>query len=641
MLAVMRHRGPDGAVVRPLGPVALGHAAMDVTPEDRFSTQPLASPRTGCAIVADVRLDNRRELLAKLSISPGQPVSDAEIILRSYEQSGLDCVPSLIGDFAFLLWDPRSQQLVAARDTSGQRSLHYRIERNIFAAASEIQALFQDPTVTIAPNEEHVRRYLSPFVILANERDQAPETFFAGIFQVPAGHTLVVDRAGLRTGRYWDLDPRTEIRYRRDEEYAEHFRALFATVVSSRLRSAHPTGALLSGGLDSSSVACTAQTLYQTGEVQDRGFIAYTMVFEGLDYDEREYVREMRDMYGFQLEEVPLSAPTDVLRLESSELPPTPHASRMRIADDAYRLAANAGVRTMLTGDVADGYVYGSRCVLDSLLLQGKFRSFWRHLMAHMRVPGAVPKRVLALDVLAPLLPLPLQKQLVSKLILRSFPGNERNLVALPWLPEAMRNELAERYLDDLLRVEQQRRFSSPARQGAFDAIYPPEAALHPVPWSIEIWRPFADRRLHEFMLAIPPEQHFTSYPERDDGYAASKWLVRRSMRGILPERLRTRTTKTTFASVFEQEVSNRWADYESVFGPYGHSELADRGYIDKERFWLRLQAVRDGVAWIDQRYVSQMVALETWLRAVSAWRRSTTAVDSTSADRMELVCAN
>jgi hypothetical protein len=121
-------------------------------------------------------------------------------------------------------------------------------------------------------------------------------------------------------------------------------------------------------------------------------------------------------------------------------------------------------------------------------------------------------------------------------------------------------------------------------------------------------------------MLAVPPEQHLTPYPERDQGSAASKWLVRRAMKGILPESVRLRKTKTSFDSVFRQEVLQRWPDYQAVFGPAGHSELDARGFIDKERFWLRLEALRDGVTWVDQRYVSQMVALETWLRTVAQW---------------------
>jgi asparagine synthase (glutamine-hydrolysing) len=146
----------------------------------------------------------------------------------------------------------------------------------------------------------------------------------------------------------------------------------------------------------------------------------------------------------------------------------------------------------------------------------------------------------------------------------------------------------------------------------------------------VEVWRPYADRRLHEFMLAVPPELHFTSDPERDDGYAANKWLVRRAMRGILPESIRLRRTKTTFMSVFAQEVRTRWADYEAVFGPRGYSELVERGYIDRERFWARLDAVRDGVTWMDDRYVSQVVALESWLRSVTAAQSTTRAQPST-----------
>jgi asparagine synthase (glutamine-hydrolysing) len=299
MLAAAPHRGPDGMWTRISGPVVLGHAKMAVTPEEEHEQQPLVSPRTDCAIIADVRLDNRDDLLARLPDRPASTLSDAELILRAYEAWGDDAPVHLLGDFAFVIWDPGRQRLVCARDPAGQRALFYRSDRATFAAASEIQQLLQDPTVRLVPNEERILDHLVPLNIHRIERDQAA-TFYQGIYSVPAGHVLVVDREAVRARRYWQLEPPAELRYRRDDEYAEHYLALFSEVVRARLRSSRPVGVLLSGGLDSSSIVAVAQELYRSGRAVDRGFSSLSFVFDGLECDEHGLIGDLQAKYGFE-----------------------------------------------------------------------------------------------------------------------------------------------------------------------------------------------------------------------------------------------------------------------------------------------------------------------------------------------------
>jgi asparagine synthase (glutamine-hydrolysing) len=159
-------------------------------------------------------------------------------------------------------------------------------------------------------------------------------------------------------------------------------------------------------------------------------------------------------------------------------------------------------------------------------------------------------------------------------------------------------------------------RFKSLSRQLELNQLYPPEAARSAIGWPLEIRRPYADRRLHEFLLAIPPEQKFTPHPESDEFYAGSKQMLRRGLKGILPESIRTRIQPTHFGAVFADEVKERWGLYESVFHPSMESEIAERGYIDRNTFWSRLQTLRDTDEYgSDFIYLIRMVALETWLR--------------------------
>jgi asparagine synthase (glutamine-hydrolysing) len=621
MLDTVPYRGPDGMHARMSGSLALGHARLVVTPEDVHETQPLLSPRTGCAIIADVRLDNRADLLARLpgADRPASTAGDAEVILRCYEVWGVDALPLLLGDFAFVLWDPRLQTLVCARDTSGQRSLFYRFDHRTFAAASEIQQLLQDPSVPIAPNQEKVKSSLLPLNMFRNPKDDSA-TFYQGIHAVPAGHVLLVGPETLTIRRYWELEPPAEIRYRGEDEYAEHFRSLFFEIVQARLRSIRPVGALLSGGLDSTSVVCTAQELYRAGLAQDHGFTSISLVFDGHPWDESDLIRDVQRKYGFKAQYLTQGQFLGRLQLEPSGFLAYPGIGNNAATQTFLETAASLGVRALLTGDVADACVAGSPLVFDSLLRQGKFSELLRRLRAHRRATGASIPKTLARHGLLPLLPVCLLKRLMLARIRRSAAQDQSYLLP-DWMPDPLRHDLAARHVPLQLEEEQRRCFASPAREAEYRLLYPAEMVNHAGPWPVEMWRPFADRRLHEFLLAVPPEQKFAPHPRTHAFYAGSKQLVRRGMRGIVPDSIRMRTLKTTFNDALHEELGREWPIYESVFGPSAESRVAARGYVDKARFWTRLQALRDGERQGDLLYVLQMIDFEHWLRTLEAPR--------------------
>lgn len=636
MLDAVPYRGPDGQQVRLDASVGLGHARLAMTAEEETELQPLVSPRTGCLLVADVRLDNRDALLAQLPERPPAETTDAELLLRAYETWGVEAVKRLLGDFAFVIWDPRRQRLLCARDSSGQRSLFYRADARSFVAASEIHQLLQDPSVPIAPNEERIRGFLVPFNFQRNEMDQA-ETFYAGIASLPAGHVLLVDAHSLSVQQYWRLEPGAELRYRRDADYAEHYRALLFEVVRARLRGSRPIGALLSGGLDSSSIVCTAQELYRRGQASDHGFVSLSVVFDGWDCDEQSFIEEIQAKYGFDARYIAGAQVTRPLPLEARGFMEAPYLGAGETYHNIFREATRAGVRALLTGDCADACVAGSPLVFDSLLRQGRLRELATRLRAYRRTSGDSLRKTLALYCAAPLLPLSLQRRVMIAQTRRELEWARWRLLPT-WMSPALRTELSARHLHLAVEAERQRRFASPARHLEHHLLAPPEVARHPAPWAVEMRRPFADRRLHEFLLAIPPEQKFMPRPDSDEYYAGSKQIVRRAMRGMLPERLRTRTAKAHFDAVFENDLARQWPNYESAFGPATAPQIVARGYVDKDLFWQRLQELRAGEYSGDQLYVLEMVGLEVWLRSLELPRAQlvTIAPPATSTETIE-----
>jgi len=255
MSATMAHRGPDGEEKWIEGPVGLACQMFRVTPESEKETQPLVDS-TGAVLVFDGRLDNRDELLTSLKdsyqVSSASP--DAALVLASYEVFGDKFPERLLGDFALGLFDPHRQQVVLARDAIGIRPLYYHRVRNTFLFASEIKAILAHPDVSPRPNDNTLADFF-----LANVRD--PEmTFFEGISSLPPGHMALLTPQVFTKRRYWDFDPASQVRLSSFDEYAGAFRHLFEQAVRRRLRSAHPVAVSVSGGLDSSSILCVAET---------------------------------------------------------------------------------------------------------------------------------------------------------------------------------------------------------------------------------------------------------------------------------------------------------------------------------------------------------------------------------------------
>ena len=102
-------------------------------------------------------------------------------------------------------------------------------------------------------------------------------------------------------------------------------------------------------------------------------------------------------------------------------------------------------------------------------------------------------------------------------------------------------------------------------------------------------------------------------------------------MRGILPESVRTRTTKTIFRTVYSNDFERRWADYEAAFGPSAHPLVAEHGYVDQARLWSRLQQLRDGAEVADFIYLIHIVGLETWLRGFNQPREQLVSIPAST----------
>jgi asparagine synthase (glutamine-hydrolysing) len=251
------YRGPDAVEVWSDGAIGFGHTMLRTTRESRAEQQP-ANLDGKLWITADCRLDGRDELRARLAeegVKPSQLGPDCELILHAYAVWGAECVQHLSGDFSFALWDAIRQTLYLVRDHFGIRPFYYATLGDLVVFSNTLNCTRQHSAVSDRLND----RAVADFLLFGLNCDGSTTTF-RDVQRLSPAHVLAVSQRQMELNRYWRVPADGHIRYGRAADYVEHFRSLLDVAVSDRTR-ADRVGILLSGGLDSASVAATAEAL--------------------------------------------------------------------------------------------------------------------------------------------------------------------------------------------------------------------------------------------------------------------------------------------------------------------------------------------------------------------------------------------
>ena len=296
----LRAHGPDRSAVMLADCIGFVHVLMRLTPEDRFDHQPFRA-LSGSMITADLRLDNRDEMLVQVGVASGDAKtwSDARIVLMAWEKFGDAVWHKLRGPFAVAIWEPRSRTLTLARDHLELNVLMWHRSEQFFAFASMPKGLFALPEVPRELSEEK----FADFLVL-NHADHAT-TLYRHIFRLPPAHIAKLTFDGnMAQQRYWSVSDVDQIRLCSDQAYAEGLRECLDRAVRRQMRSSGPIATHISGGLDCSSVSVlAARALSEKGErlsafteVPRAGFNG--PVVEGCYADETPYVEAIRNLVG-------------------------------------------------------------------------------------------------------------------------------------------------------------------------------------------------------------------------------------------------------------------------------------------------------------------------------------------------------
>jgi asparagine synthase (glutamine-hydrolysing) len=208
---------------------------------------------TSIVAAADARLDNKQDLTEALALRSNTSI--AEIIVRAYLKWGQDCPSHLKGDFAFVIWDPRKNQLLCARDHLGLKQLLYHFTANkVFGCASDAKTLFAHEGIHRRMSEAR----LLDFFVQSLEGIDKSCTAFEGVNRLPPGHSLILKNGHVSLSKYWTLEPKPPSKLKTQSAFIEAFNAHLQTAVMRRFDSTETTGMMVSGGMDSSAAAALA-----------------------------------------------------------------------------------------------------------------------------------------------------------------------------------------------------------------------------------------------------------------------------------------------------------------------------------------------------------------------------------------------
>ena len=554
MTDVMAHRGPDGVNHWRDGSTGLGHLMLHTTPESLHETLPLTDPSGHFTITADARIDNRAELISQLGVNgkPTEEIADSELILAAYKKWGEDCPDKLLGAFAFAIWDERRQQLFCARDHFGVKPFYYcHAPGQLFAFASEIKALLTQLDEPARLREDRLADYLASIF-----RDNS-YTFYENVLRLPPAHALMVETDGATLRGYWTLDPTCTQQMASDAEYAAAFRMHFEEAVRCRMRSQTSVSALLSGGLDSSSIACVAAR--ELAKKEGGPLHTFSAVFdEASACDERPFIEAVLKQGGMvsryinEDDQRPVAALQDILPAQDEAF----FAPGLAGSWGRYRLIGEAGHRVVLNGHGGDETVSHGTGYLRELAWKGRWWTLFREARGvarereisplwlwwlHARIYGIEPalgrsrwRRVFRRGWFA------VRRLLAARSSRRAEEPLWRQVMndAL-----AVRTDVEKRHTDQhragtsATHLERERHFrhlTSNLQVHALEVFDAISAAS-----GVEVRYPFWDKRLVEFCLSLPPDQKLRN--------GLGRAVLRHAMKGVLPESVRLREGKTDF----------------------------------------------------------------------------------------------
>ena len=556
--------------------------------------QPFQS-EAGSILCWDGRLDNRSDLADALGTSRLRTVSDVEVVGAAYDRWGTGMFSKLIGDWALSLWNPNERMVILAKDFLGTRPLYYTAKASSLSWSNLIDPLILAGASSPFLEEEYVAGWFARF----------PATHlspYLGVKAVPPSCFVLFQDAREIVRTHWEFDPAKRIVYKNRSDYEQHFCEVFSRSVTRRLRSASPVLAELSGGVDSSSIVSMADRMISEGraEAPRLDTISYYDDTEP-NWDESAYFRVVERQRGRTGLHLPVDFRNNLHPAFPSErFAATPGSGAGSNGAAAYLAhVRSGGYRVLLQGlggDEVLGGVPAPSPELADLLASARFVSFGKSILA-WALAMKVSLAHLAMEALRELLVFPRVLDARSALpwLRPEFVG--RNRKALEGYERKTASFFAGRpsFRANLAALEDLRRhINCLAAANATETL--------------ERRYPYLDRDLLEFLYAIPREEMIRPHERRS--------LMRRSLRGLVPEEILDRKRK---AFIARAPVAALRTALDSILRETNHMLASDLGIVDKNKFRQSLTRAADGQT-TPVVPLLRTLLVEAWLRHIPTW---------------------
>lgn len=530
MVRTLHHRGPDdeGSVMLP--GVALGMRRLAIV-DLAGGQQPFTNEAGTVQLVANGEIYNFhtiRDELAALGHT-FRSRSDIEVLVHAYEQWGVDFLPRLRGMFALALWDSATRTLIAARDRAGEKPLYWTVTARGMLLASEVKALLVRPDVTRELDPEAIDQFLTYEYVIA------PRTILKRVQKLPAGHYLVYRDGNVAVHRYWDA---ATVRQRAwsDADAADALRDVLRQAVVRQMMADVPLGAFLSGGIDSSSIVAFMS------EASRQPVNSFSIGFDDGSYNELPYAREVAALFKTNHRERTVSPGLEELFDRLVVHLDEPFADVSLFPTFMVSQLAREHVKVVLSGDGGDE-LFGGYDAYQAQQMATRFAGVGDALMPAMAaVAAALPptekkkgvvnkfKRFVQGAALAP-------EDLGHYRWMVYLGARAKRRLYAPALQAALHESDVYRPVREVLA-----RYSSDDflnRQLYADlAIYLVDDILVKVDrmsmaTSLETRAPFLDADVMELAFSMRGELKIRN--------GERKWILKRAMRGILPDSILTR----------------------------------------------------------------------------------------------------
>ena len=571
----------DGARVSEQPNVALAHRRLSIIDISAAGHQPICNADQSLWMVYNGEVYNYasiRKDLEALGHSFSSD-SDSEVVLHAYQEWGAGCLSRFNGMFAIAIVDRAKNQLFCARDRFGIKPFYYSMSNKGFVFASEIKALFESGLVEAKPNYPILYSYL------CSGTDDIRETCYEGIVPLAPGHHLTVDLGAnnLSIERFYELPYGKDKLKLSSDDYAEGFREQFTQAIRYRLIADVPVGTCLSGGLDSSAIACVVDKLMRDDGLkiaQSDLQSTFSARYQDPRHDEGKWIDEIVRATGCKPH---TTFPTGAELLDELDSfiwhHEEPFGSTSIYAQwRVFKLvkdSTDVGVKVTLDGQGGDellgGYHRYFASHLTNLFLSGKLGRLSNEASGIQALHG-YSMRALAGQVASIALPVSV------KTALRTLSGN-------PEFPDWMSREYGAKYSnhpDTSRRRDQYYNWSSGnVFEGDLQSSICygiPRLLRHgdrnSMAHSIESRVPFLDHNLVEYCFGMPDDQKIHE--------GTTKRVLRDSMAGLMPDAVRLRHSKLGFSTPQDSWFREDLAPL--VENIVTSESFAERGFVDVDR---------------------------------------------------------